>query len=173
MFDDFLELGFNKENFLGCVSPAPDYQRLASETFNYSEYTKSISYSWWCLEYFRHWVSARHSSGNKSEAYAYDALFWGSKVHPEMKETVKKIQEIVDSGAIKDVKKHHCYVNQLFEAIRIPLYTSWIVIRGTENSNLAAVPFVSMAHNFHNSFAVLSHLPYTETNTYAQAHVDN
>ena len=105
MIEMFLGLGFEKSNFLACLSPPPDYRELASKAKGFFCYKEEIGFSWWCLEYFRHWISTRHSMGNEAHIYANNALYWGSKVHPEIKVIAPKIRGLLESGALMDIKK--------------------------------------------------------------------
>jgi hypothetical protein len=128
IFDNFLDLGFSMKNFLGYLSPPPDYQKLAAEATASFGYNKKIGFSWWCLEYLRHWVSTRHWAGDEAEMYAESALYWGSIVHPEMRIIAQKIRDLIESGALKDTKNHHHCVNVLLELMRFPIFTEWVTI---------------------------------------------
>ncbi len=131
--EEFLNLGFDKNNFLGSISPPPDYEKLASAALNSRFYRKEIGFSWWCLEYFRHWVSTRHWIGDEPGIYADYALFWGSRVHHSMRRTAKQIMELIESGALLDKRRHHHYVNRLLELMRIPKFTEWAFIRNNSS----------------------------------------
>jgi hypothetical protein len=136
--DTFLQLEFEKKNFLGYLSPAPDYQKLVSMTLPSLGYNEQIGFSWWCLEYFRHWVSTRHWVGDEAYIYGDSALFWGSKVHPEMRIIAQKIREFIESGALTEIKNHHHHVNTLLTLMRIPVFTEWVTIQpGSEGSPVA------------------------------------
>jgi hypothetical protein len=125
----FQGVGFKKKNFLGCLSPAPDYQKLASRALPSLGYSEQIGFSWWCLEYFRHWISTRHWVGDEADIYADSALYWGSKVHHDMRITAQKIREFIESGALTDIKNHHHHVNALLELMRIPIFAEWVKIQ--------------------------------------------
>jgi hypothetical protein len=136
----FLGLGFDKSNFLGCLSPPPDYKKLASTALNSSGYKEEIGFSWWCLEYFRHWVSTRHWVGDEPSIYADYALCWGSKVNPQLKITANKIRALIESGVLTDIKNHHHRVNALLELMKIPVFTEWVTIQTSSDGKPVATP---------------------------------
>lgn len=83
---NFKTLGYLKRDFLGSASPPPfDYKRKVLNTLPHS-YDWHIGFSWWCLEYFRHWISLRHGRSLEVNNHAKDALQWGSEVHPTLKQ---------------------------------------------------------------------------------------
>jgi hypothetical protein len=129
ILEPFLDLGFEKKTFLGCLSPAPDYQKLASTARPDLGYHEQIGFSWWCLEYFRHWISTRHWVGDEARIYADSALYWGSKVHPEMKAAAREICKFIDSGSLMGKGEHHHNVNNLLEFMKIPIFTEWLTIQ--------------------------------------------
>ena len=135
IIESFVGFGFEKKNFLSCLSPAPDYQELA---FTVPSLKEQIGFAWWCLEYFRHWISTRHWVGDEAYIYADRALFWGSKVHPEMRIIAQKIREFIESGALTDSKNHHHHVNALLKLMRIPIFAEWVTIQpGIEGKPVA------------------------------------
>ena len=134
IFEKFIDIGFDKRNFLGCISPPPDYKTLASTAVKSSFYRKEIGFPWWCLEYFRHWISIRHWIGYEPALYADCALFWGSKVHPSMKATTRNIRDLIESGVLTDRKQYHRHVNTLLELMKIPKFTEWTFIKSGKDS---------------------------------------
>jgi hypothetical protein len=129
----FMDLGFDKCNFLGCISPPPDYKKLATLALNSVFYQKEVGFPWWCLEYFRHWISTRHWVGDEPAMYADYALFWGSKVHPALGAAAQNIRELIESEALLDKHRHHHYFNKLMELMRIPKFTEWAFIQKDGN----------------------------------------
>jgi hypothetical protein len=125
----FLDLGFDKANFLGHLSPAPDYQVVAANALPSQGYVEAVGFSWWCLEYLRHWVSTRHWVGDEPALYADSALYWGSRVHPEMRETVTQIRGLLESEALKDIRQYPRCVNRLLQLMRVPKFTDWAAIQ--------------------------------------------
>ncbi len=126
--DMFLELGFNKSDFLGYHSSAPNYQNLALKALPTEGYISEIGFSWWCLEFFRHWISSRHGVGEEASRDAQNALYWGSRVHPELTQATSKIRNLIESGKIKRKGEYSEHVNTLLELMRIPKYTGWAVL---------------------------------------------
>jgi hypothetical protein len=140
IIEAFLGVGFKKKNFLGCLSPAPDYQKLVSMALPSLGYNEQIGFSWWCLEYFRHWISIRHWVGDEAQIGADNAFYWGSKVHPEIKVIAPKIRGLVESGALTDIKNHHRHVNTLLTLMRIPVFTDWATIQPSSEGRPVATP---------------------------------
>jgi hypothetical protein len=128
IFEKFTTLGFDRSQFLGYLSPPADYQRMASIVSN-SVHWEEVAFSWWCLEYFRHWVSARHWTGDEPGIYADYALYWGSRAHPELKTTARRIRAFIESGALSDRDHHHQHVNELLRLMKIPVLTEWVTIK--------------------------------------------
>lgn len=149
IIESFLQLEFEKKNFLSCLSPAPDYQELTSTVPSLKE---QIGFAWWCLEYFRHWVSTRHWVGDEAQIGADNALYWGSKVHPEIKVIAPKIRGLVESGALQDNKQHHLHVNALLTLMRIPVFTEWVTIQTSSDGKPVATPLT------HEDWAVRDNL---------------
>ncbi len=138
ILEKFIAIGFDKRNFLGCISPPPDYKKLASTAIGSLFYRNEIGFSWWCLEYFRHWISTRHWIGDEPAIYADYALFWGSKVHPSLKTTAQNIRELIESGVLTNKKHYHHHVNTLLELMKIPKFTEWAFIQpGSDGTPLA------------------------------------
>ena len=125
----FLRLGFEKSNFLGRCEPAPDYPALASKATPSQGYVEEVDFSWWCLEYLRHWITTRHGAGAEVARDADNALHWGSKVHPELEETANKITELIESGQIKDSNQYPQQFNSLLQLMKIPKFTGWVAIQ--------------------------------------------
>jgi hypothetical protein len=141
ILEKFIDLGFDKSNFLGCISPPPDYKKLASLALNSVFYRKEVGFPWWCLEYFRHWVSTRHWIGDEPATYADYALFWGSKVHPAMRATARNIRELIESGALSNSEQYHHHINTLLELMKIPRFTEWAFIKTGNNRAPMATRF--------------------------------
>ena len=128
MFDRFLELGFHKSGFVAHFPLTLDYRCLAERATPSMGYVEEIGFPWWCIEFFRHWLSERHGSGAESLAYADSALYWGSRVHPDLPETAKRMRELIESGEIRNAKLYPHNVNALLELMRLPRYTKWATI---------------------------------------------
>ena len=125
----FVALGFEKERFLRPIPPAPDYRDLASRARPSLGYIEEVWFSWWCLEYFRNWISARHWLGSKAYSYAETALHWGALVHPEMQQTASQIRGLIESGCLLDIEEHSRHFNRLLGLMRLPVFTEWVTIQ--------------------------------------------
>ncbi len=122
----FLNLGFDKSNFLGCLCPAPDYREVASRALHRLGYVEEIGFPWWCLEYFRHWVSSRHGGGDRSAMDAENAFRWASRVHPDFPEAITQILRIFESGAIRERRAYPRHVNSILKQMKLPGFAEWV-----------------------------------------------
>ena len=125
MFETFLDLGFKEDRFLA-PEPAPDYAALTPKLLLSRGYATELGFPWWCLEYFRHWVSMRHGDGVRSGVYADNAIRWASCLHPEIAEAADGMRRIVESGTLRDVGEYPHLVNRLLKLMGIPTYTRWV-----------------------------------------------
>ena len=137
--DMFQDLGFKKDSYLGHPSPASDYQQIASEFLSSGNHIKEIGFSWWCLEYFRHWVSTRHGFGKEAIRDANNALDWGSQVHPELIHATEQIRTMIECGKIKDKKEYPDQINTLLELMRLPKFIGWAILQSNEQGKPVAV----------------------------------
>ena len=140
MFDWFLALGFQRVDFLGSDGDVPDYRELASITLAYP-LDKEILFPWWCLEYLRHWMFARHIG--KSGNYAEDALYWGSTVYPEIEGSAQDIRHLIESGSLRDPSAYPGQVNRVLATMNMPTFTEWARLQSLGNTGCAAVPYQS------------------------------
>lgn len=139
IFDAFMDLGFEEERFLSSSTPIPNYEAIALDLLRSRDYAVGVGFPWWCLEYFRHWSSMRHGAGGQSSAYAERALYWGSKVHPEMTKATEDVCRIVSSGALRNIKEYPAWANSLLELMGLPKYTQWVSLRAERNGSPLAV----------------------------------
>jgi hypothetical protein len=162
MFDRFLELGFGRSGFIAHSPLTLDYRSLAQRATPFMGYVEEIGFPWWCVEFFRHWLSERHGGGAESSAYADSALYWGSGVHPELPETANRIRELIDSREIRDAKLFPYRVNALLELMRLPKYTKWATITTDSNGKPTAKTvtetneddFVSAINSWYNTWSL-------------------
>ncbi|MGD0486387.1 MAG: hypothetical protein ABSB94_04280 [Syntrophorhabdales bacterium] len=135
IFDTFLDLGFEKSRFLAPSAPGPDYGAIALDCSRSPDYREELGFPWWCLEYFRHWLSARHGAGQQSQECADSALHRGSRIHPQMMEATVDMRRIVESGALKDAAGYSHWTNRILGLMRLPQYTRWVDIRPGDDSS--------------------------------------
>ncbi len=129
IFEAFLDLGFKEHLFLARPEPPPDYETLAQSLLISPDYAAELGFPWWCLEYFRHWLSMRHGHGEQSGVYANDAIRWASRLHPEIAEATQNMRRIVESGMLRDVGEYPNLANRLLELMRMPIYTKWVSLK--------------------------------------------
>ena len=125
----FLALGFDRANFLMPPVPAPDYRDLASRAFASRGYAEGVGFSWWCLEYLRNWISARHWLGIEALNHTEMALRWGSQVHSDMPRATREIRKLIESGRLLEKNKHPRYLNRLLEVMKLPPFTRWVTVQ--------------------------------------------
>jgi hypothetical protein len=125
----FVALGFEKGRFLRPIQPAPDYRDLASRARPSLGYVEEVGFAWWCLEYFRNWISGRHWLGSKAHANAEMALHWGSQVHSDIPQTASQIRGLIESGCLLDREEHSRHFNRLLGLMRLPAFTEWVTIQ--------------------------------------------
>ena len=98
-----------------------------------------VDFPYWCMEYLRHWCSARHGCNHHSLDQAQEALDWGSRLYPEMKEVMAEIRKWIEKGAFKTPCQYPQQVNCLLELMRIPKFVSWVDLRFAESQEPTAV----------------------------------
>jgi hypothetical protein len=125
----FQDLDFNIEKFLGPPFPFPDYQQIALKESSSENEIEEISFSWWCFEYFRHWVCTRHGYGKEVDQIADSALFWGLKVHPELNKTIEELRTLIESEKIKEKKEYPEQFNALLGLMRLPTFLGWAILQ--------------------------------------------
>ena len=115
-----------------------DYRkRLKSNCRNL--HADDVDFSGWCIEYIRHLFSARHGGSKDHLRSPQDALIWGSRLHPELKQTAAQIDGWIETGAFKDPDQYPRQVNVLLELMRIPKYTGWVILMHCEAGKTIAV----------------------------------
>ncbi len=127
MIDVFLELDYAKERFLGEASPGKDYNKVAG--LSLLQGTEPFSFTWWCSEYFRHWMGARQGQPKLSQRLADEALRHGLRVHPELKEVVRRLHGWAEKGDSKNPRTYRQSVERLFTIMRMPLPSNWYFLR--------------------------------------------
>ena len=138
IFEAFVALGFDKKRFLAQYETPVDYQELFESRFRNS-HPREVDFSRWCIDYIRHLFSARHGGSKDHLRYAQDALRWGSRLHPELKQTAADIDRWVQTGAFKDPGQYPRQVNLLLEFMRIPEFTGWVTLKRSEHRKTIAV----------------------------------
>ena len=137
-FQRFVALGFDKKYFLAKRVTPMDYRKLLKSNSE-NRHTGEVDFSRWCIEYIRHLFSARHGGSKDHLRCAQDALNWGSRLHPELKQTAAEIDRWFETGAFKDPDQYPRQVNLLLEFMRIPKYTGWVILKRCEAGKTIAV----------------------------------
>jgi hypothetical protein len=129
-YQTFIDLGFDRNHFLAMPGEIIDYRRIFEEKSRNGG-AGELSFPWWCMEYLRHFFNVRHGRDNNSLAHAQDALDWGSRYHPELKQNTAEIIRRVEKGAFKDPRQYAGQVNVLLGLMRIPRFISWVMLKSS------------------------------------------
>ncbi|MDR4485791.1 MAG: hypothetical protein R3B95_21825, partial [Nitrospirales bacterium] len=107
----FKTLGYLKRHFLcGFCPPPVDYKAKVLNPLPHI-INAPQDFSWWCLEYFRHWIAFRQGQGHKVENHANDALQWGSEQYPTLKQAAEGMMDWVKIGEFKNLGQYVDQVN--------------------------------------------------------------
>ena len=145
IFEAFLDLGFKEHRFLAYPEPPPDYEALARNLLVSVDYAKELGFPWWCLEYFRHWLSLRHGYGEQSGVYANNAIYWASRLYPDIAEATQNMRRIVESGVLRSVGQYPNWANKILELMRMPIYTQWVRLNTGRHGPPTAVTMRTLA----------------------------
>jgi hypothetical protein len=126
-YPSFMALGFDRKHFLAMPGETKDYQRIFDGQFRNGG-ASELSFPWWCMEYLGHFFSARHGCDHNSLDQAWEALKWGSRLHPELGQITAEIKKRVEIGAFKDPGQYAGQANLLLGLMRIPKFISWVML---------------------------------------------
>jgi hypothetical protein len=129
-FPSFIALGFDRRHFLTRTGEVIDYRKLFHRQ-SWNGYPEEVDFPRWCIEYLRHSVTARQGGGREYGCYARDALGWGSRLHPELKQIGDEIDGWFETGAFRDPRKYPHEVNALLDLMRIPKCTGWVLLEAS------------------------------------------
>jgi len=137
-FGSFVALGFDPARFLAKSEEPIDYRKFLNPKFpNLSP--EEVDFPRWCIEYLRHAFTASHGGSSEHLRYARDALDWGSRLYPELKPVTDEINGWFKKGAFKDPGQYPREVNFLLGLMRIPQFTSWVILKFSESKKPMAV----------------------------------
>jgi len=140
----FRFLGFDQTRFLTDLPAPPDYEEIA--VLSSTTCTEAVWFPWWCSEYLRYWLSARHGLGNVASVYAERALCWGSRLYPSLREAVRQITGMVQSGVLIDRDLYPGSVNRLLQVMRLPGYSEWVVLKPADGGGPSVCEWRSEDH---------------------------
>jgi hypothetical protein len=120
----FLSLGFDKNHFLERSDEVIDYRTQLRPEFQ-NQVPAQLDFPRWCIEYLRHFSTARHGGGEKYLDQAQDALAWGSRLYPRLRVVTAEIKKWFEMGFFNDPAKYPSQVNFLLELMGIPKFTGW------------------------------------------------
>jgi hypothetical protein len=127
-FQKFLALGFQRRHFLAeFVSPINHEELIKPNPRDVV--APEVDFSLWCIDYLRYLLTARHGGNEDYLRYAQGALDRGSQRHRDLEQTAVRIDRWLETGAFKDPRQ----VNGLLDLMRIPGFTSWVVLKFSEH----------------------------------------
>jgi hypothetical protein len=138
IFGGFCCLGFEATQFLADLPAPPGYEQIAAMSRAVKR-AEAVEFSWWSLEHFRQWLSARHGIGRAASVNAERALYWGSKVYPALQESTREIRATIESGALSDRERYPLCVNTVFRLMGLPEYCQWVILTPDSNGNPCAL----------------------------------
>lgn len=137
--ESFKKIGYAKKHFLGSVTPPRgDYKAMVLNPLPERSYDNAYGFSWWCLEYFRHWISIRHGKALEAKSYVEDALHWGFQMHPELQNAAKEMRNWVKIGEYKNPDRYPYQINALMEIMNVPKVTFFAYLENAEPQKPAA-----------------------------------
>jgi hypothetical protein len=130
-FQGFMALGFDAKDFLARDVTSMGYRNSFGSS-SQDGAAGEVDFSWWCMEYVRHLVSARHGGGQDHLRHAQAALHQGSRFHAELKQTAAEMERWLETGAFRDPDQYPRQVNLLLDFMRIPPFTGWVTLKASE-----------------------------------------
>jgi len=159
-FQSFQTLGFDKNYFLCKLAEPIDYREMLFSRLPQEGYVAEVGFPWWCLEYLKYWMSARHGGSQEYMGYAQDALDWGSQLHPELRHTTAEMHRWFEKGAFKDPHQYPRQINWLLGLMRIPKFTGWVILEFSESKKPMAVRLESIGVRSDGRDRAMSVLPF-------------
>jgi len=139
-FQSFIALGFDQKHFLAKAEEPIDYGKFFNPKSR-NGCPEEVDFPRWCIEYLRHSFTARHGGSRECLRYAQDALDWGSRLYPELKQITDEINEWFEKGAFKDPRQYPREVNSLLELMRIPKFSGWVILDFSDSKKPMAVRY--------------------------------
>jgi hypothetical protein len=137
-FQSFVALGFDPEHFLAKEEEPVDYRKFFTPKPR-NGYPEEVDFPRWCIEYLRHAFTGRHGGRREHLRYAREALDWGSRLYPELKQITEEMNGWFEKGAFQDPRQYPRQVNLLLELIRIPQFTAWVNLKFSQSKKPLAV----------------------------------
>ena len=137
-FGSFTALGFDPGRFLAKAEEPIDYGKFLNPKFH-NGYPEEVNFPRWCIEYLRHAFTAYHGGSGEHLRYAREALDWGSRLYPELRPVADEINGWFEKGAFRDPGQYPREVNFLLGLMRIPQFTSWVILEYSESKKPMAV----------------------------------
>jgi len=134
----FLSLGFDRNHFLERSDEVSDYRNQLKPEFR-NLAPAQLDFPRWCIEYLRHFSTARHGGGKKFFDQAQDALAWGLNLYPRLRMVTAEIKKWFDVGFFNDPAQYPSQVNFLLELMGIPKFTGWAKIELSHKKKPTAV----------------------------------
>jgi hypothetical protein len=119
--DDFVKIGFPIREFLVRQKNTPNYRKIAKDRRNKTTppQLNFVLWSWWLIEYFRHYVSSFHGVED-SKSLAESVAKWGARAIPGIERSMARIQEWVRDGNHRQPNRYPAAMQMLFDVIQLP-----------------------------------------------------
>lgn len=134
----FLSLGFDRNHFLERSDEVIDYRNQMRPEFR-NLAPAQLDFPRWCIEYLRHFSTARHGGGKKFFDQAQDALAWGLSLYPRLRMVTAEIKKWFDVGFFNDPAQYPSQVNFLLALMGIPKFTGWARLERSRQKTPVAV----------------------------------
>jgi hypothetical protein len=132
--DNFTALGFSLEQFLTRSKESINYKKLARDPRNQTT-PYSVLWSWWCIEYLRHYISISHGSKD-SGRLADKVAKWGDKAVPKFKQGMALIRQWLSDGKHRQSTEYAVAMQKLFDIIQLPKITGFYSLDMDSNNQI-------------------------------------
>jgi hypothetical protein len=128
--DDFIALGFPIEQFLVKSNEIISYKRVARDARNQTtpSQLKFTIWSWWCIEYLRHYITSFHGQED-CKIIAEKIAKWGVKALPGFGRGMARIREWVSDGKHRQPTQYAAAMRTLFDIIQIPPISGFYAVQ--------------------------------------------
>lgn len=135
--DDFIALGFPIEQFLVKSNEPISYKRVARDARNQTtpSQLKFMIWSWWCIEYLRHYITSFHGQED-CELLAEKVAKWGRRSVPGFERGMARIREWISEGKHRQPTQYAAAMQALFDIIQIPTISGFYVVQLDDNNQI-------------------------------------
>ncbi len=128
--NDFTVMGFALSEFLAAENDSDNYEEHSKEGDfkSLNDRFKWIVWSWWALEFLRHYISMSHGR-TAAKTLAQSAAHWGTKAcGPEFGVCVEQIRQWIMVERYRSPEGYAPALSSLFALMQLPPITSFCVL---------------------------------------------